>query len=109
MAGEKLVWLLENYGADPFGTPTDITSQVRSFTYSTGRRTPYDNYNPGYLNITISNDAGQANDYNLNDTIILTAPTQFYQWFWVQEILYNDTGNTGAGCQLFTLSLSSGL
>ena len=77
---------------------TDKTSDVMSFTYSTGRRTQFDSWAPGGLVLTIRNDNQQANGYDLNDKIILTAVgTNFYQWFYVQEVLYNDLGGEGKG------------
>ena len=76
----------------------DKTSDVMSFTYFTGRRTQFDSWAPGSLVLTIRNDNGQANGYDLNDKIILTAVgTDFYQWFYVQEVLYNDLGGAGKG------------
>ena len=76
----------------------DKTSDVMSFTYSTGRRTQFDSWSPGSLVLTIKNDNQQANGYDLNDKIILTAVgTSFYQWFYVQEVLYNDLGGAGKG------------
>jgi hypothetical protein len=87
----KQVWKIER-GA------TDVTSQIQSMQYSTGRRTQFDSWSPGSLVLTILNNAEQAEDYNLNDTIILTAVgTDFYQWFYVQEVLFNDLGGDGAG------------
>jgi hypothetical protein len=48
--------------------------------------------------LTIKNESNQADGYNLNDKIILTAVgTDFYQWFYVQEVLFNDLGGDGAG------------
>jgi hypothetical protein len=77
---------------------TDVTSQIQSMNYSTGRRTQFDSWSPGSLVFTIRNNNGQANDYDLNDKIILTATgTSFYQWFYVQEVLYNDLGGEGKG------------
>ena len=77
---------------------TDKTSDVMSLTYSTGRATQFDSWSPGGLVLTIRNDQNQAGGYDLNDKIILTAVgTDFYQWFYVQEVLYNDLGGEGAG------------
>jgi len=77
---------------------TDVTSQIQSMQYSTGRRTQFDSWSPGSLVLTIKNDNGQANGYNLNDKIILTAVGTFwYQWHYVQEVLYNDLGGDGHG------------
>jgi len=77
---------------------TDKTSQVESFTYSTGRQTQFDSWGPGSLVLTILNNNGQANAYDLNDKIILTATgTSFYQWFYVQEVLFNDLAGNGKG------------
>jgi len=87
----KQVWKIERFAADK-------TSDVLSFTYSTGRRTQFDSWSPGGLVLTIKNESNQADGYNLNDKIILTAVgTQFYQWFYVQEVLFNDLGGTGSG------------
>jgi hypothetical protein len=86
----KQVWMIERFSLD-------VTAQVQSFTYSTGRRTQFDSWNPGSLVLTIKNDNNQASGYNLNDKIILTAVgTSFYQWMYVQEVLYNDLGGDGA-------------
>ena len=77
---------------------TDVTTQIQSMQYSTGRRTQFDSWSPGFLNFTIKNDNGQADNYDLNDKIILTAVgTSFYQWLYVQEVLYNDLGGDGHG------------
>jgi hypothetical protein len=77
---------------------TDVTSQIQSMQYSTGRRTQFDSWSPGSLVLSIRNDAGQADAYILNDKIWLTsASSGFYQWFYVQEVLYNDLGGLGAG------------
>ena len=87
----KQVWKIEKFS-------TDKTSDVMSFQYSTGRRTQFDSWSPGSLVLTIKNDNGQANGWNLNDKIILTAVGTFwYQWHYVQEVLFNDLGGDGAG------------
>jgi hypothetical protein len=87
----KQVWMIEKFS-------TDKTSDVMSFTYSTGRRTQFDSWSPGSLVLTIKNDNGQANGWNLNDKIILTAVgTDWYQWHYVQEVLFNDLGGDGHG------------
>jgi hypothetical protein len=87
----KQVWMIEK-------VTTDKTSDVMSFQYSTGRRTQFDSWSPGSLVLTIRNDNGQANGWNLNDKIILSAVGTFwYQWHYVQEVLYNDIGGNGAG------------
>jgi hypothetical protein len=87
----KQVWKIERFSADK-------TSDVMSFQYSTGRRTQFDSWSPGSLVLTIKNDNGQANGYNLNDKIILTAVgTLWYQWHYVQEVLFNDLGGDGHG------------
>jgi len=89
----KQVWTVER------GTvPVDVTAGVQSMQYSTGRRTQFDSWSPGSLVLSIKNDAAQADAYNLNDLITLTSTSSdFYQWFYVQEVLYNDLGGTGAG------------
>jgi hypothetical protein len=85
------VWSIYKFSADK-------TSDVMSFTYSTGRRTQFDSWSPGSLVLTIKNDNGQANGYNLNDKIILTAVgTSWYQWHYVQEVLFNDMPGDGHG------------
>ena len=77
---------------------TDVTAQIMSMQYSTGRRTQFDSWSPGFLNLTILNANGQADNYDLNDKIILTAVgTSFYQWLYVQEVLYDDLGGDGQG------------
>ena len=77
---------------------SDKTADVQSLEYSTGRQTQFDSWAPGSLTFTINNDASQANGYDLNDKIILTAVgSSFYQWFYVQEVLYNDLGGNGGG------------
>ena len=87
----KQVWKIERFSSD-------VTTQVQSFQYFTGRRTQFDSWSPGSLVLTIKNDNGQANAYSLNDKIILTAVgTSWYQWHYVQEVLYNDLGGDGAG------------
>jgi hypothetical protein len=87
----KQVWKIERFSADK-------TSDVMSFQYSTGRRTQFDSWSPGGLVLTIKNESNQADGYNLNDKIILTAVgSGWYQWFYVQEVLFNDLGGTGAG------------
>ena len=76
---------------------TNVTTQVQSFSYSTGRRTQFDSWAPGSLVLTIRNQSGQANSYDLNDKITLTAlPASFFQEFYVQEILFNDLPGNGA-------------
>ncbi len=85
------VWMVER-------GVTDVTSQIQSMQYFTGRRTQFDSWSPGSLVLSIKNDAGQADSYNLNDLITLTSTSSdFYQWLYVQEVLYNDLGGTGAG------------
>ena len=85
------VWQVER-------TATDVTAQIQSLDYSTGRQTQFDSWAPGSLNFVIKNDVGQADNYELNEKITLTAVgTDFYQWFYVQEILYDDTGGAGGG------------
>ena len=87
----KQVWKIERFSADK-------TSDVMSFTYSTGRRTQFDSWSPGGLVLTIKNESNQADGYNLNDKIILTAVgSLWFQWFYVQEVLFNDLGGDGAG------------
>ena len=85
----QLVWTIERNG-------TDVTSQIQSMKYSTGRQTQFDSWSPGSLVLSIRNDAGQADAYNLNDTIGIFAYT-FEQELFVQEVLYNDLGGAGAG------------
>lgn len=87
----KQVWQVQRIS-------TDVTSQIESLQYFTGRRTQFDSWSPGSLVFTIHNDNGEANGYALNDRIILTATGSFwYQWFFVQEVLFNDLGGNGAG------------
>lgn len=85
------VWTVER------GT-TNVTSQIQSLEYATGRQTQFDSWSPGSLVFTIRNDAGQANEYDLNNKITLAATgSSFSQFFYVQEILYNDLPGVGAG------------
>ena len=85
------VWMIERFSADK-------TSDVMSFTYFTGRRTQFDSWSPGGLVLTIKNESNQAEGWDLNDKVILTAiGTYFYQWFYVQEVLFNDLGGDGGG------------
>ena len=87
----KQVWKVERFS-------TDVTSQIQSMRYSTGRRTQFDSWSPGSLVLSIKNDSGQANGYDLNDKITLTAVgTYFYQYHYVQEVLFNDLGGAGKG------------
>ena len=87
----KQVWMIEKFSEDK-------TSDVMSFQYSTGRRTQFDSWSPGSLVLTIKNDNGQATGWDLNDKIILTAVgTSWYQWHYVQEVLFSDLGGDGAG------------
>lgn len=90
----KQVWLIERFSLD-------VTDDVMSFTYSTGRQTQFDSWSPGSLILTIRNESGQANGYDLNDKVILTEVSAsldpFYQWFYVQEVLFNDMPGTGQG------------
>lgn len=86
----RQVWKIERF-------TTNVTNDVMSFTYSTGRQTQFDSWAPGSLILTIRNESGQANGYDLNDKIILTADdSSFYQWLYVQEVLFNDMPGTGA-------------
>jgi hypothetical protein len=69
----KQVWKVER-------SATDVTSQIQSLDYSTGRQTQFDSWSPGSLTFTIKNDVGQADNYELNEKITLTAVgTDFYQ------------------------------
>ena len=87
----KQVWQVERFS-------TDVTNQIESLQYFTGRRTQFDSWSPGSLVFTIHNDNGEANGYDLNDKIILTASgSGWYQWFYVQEVLFNDRGGDGGG------------
>jgi len=77
---------------------TDITAQIQSMQYSTGRRTQFDSWSPGSLVLSIRNNSGQADAYTLNEQITLSSLSSgFYQYFYVQEVLYNDLGGLGAG------------
>tara|TARA_R110000868_G_scaffold31082_1_gene114216 strand:- start:495 stop:1622 length:1128 start_codon:yes stop_codon:yes gene_type:complete len=85
----RQVWKIEKFSSDK-------TDDVMSFTYSTGRRTQFDTYAPGSLILTIRNNTNQADGYQLNDKIILTAVgTTWYQWHYVQEVIFNDEPGTG--------------
>ena len=87
----KQVWQVERFS-------TDVTNQIESLQYFTGRRTQFDSWGPGSLVFTIHNDNGEANGYDLNDKIILTAVgASFFQWFYVQEVLFDDRGGDGGG------------
>ena len=87
----KQVWQVER-------DATDVTNQIESLQYFTGRRTQFDSWAPGSLVFTIHNDNGEANGYDLNDRIILTATgSLWYQWFFVQEVLFDDRGGDGGG------------
>jgi hypothetical protein len=77
---------------------TDITAQIQSMQYRTGRLTQFDSWSPGSLVLSIRNDSGQADAYTLNDLLTLTSvSSSFFQVFYVQEVLYNDLGGLGAG------------
>ena len=87
----KQVWQVERFS-------TDVTNQIELLQYFTGRRTQFDSWSPGSLVFTIHNDNGEANGYDLNDRITLTATGSFwYQWFFVQEVLFDDRGGDGGG------------
>jgi hypothetical protein len=76
----------------------DITTEVMSMQYSTGRRTQFDSWSPGSLVLSIKNNVGQADAYSLNDAIVIEATgASFDQKLFVQEVLYNDLGGLGAG------------
>ena len=75
----------------------DITTEVMSMNYNTGRQTQFDSWSPGSLVFTIRNESGQADAYSLNDDIVIEAVgAGFDQRLYLQEILYNDLPGTGA-------------
>ena len=84
-------------------TSSTFTTSVQNCSYSTGRQSAVDQWNPGSLLITITNTANQAAGFTLNDKIRFrleeTNPTTnlYYHTFWVQEIIFNDNpGNQNA-------------
>jgi hypothetical protein len=86
----KLVWAVSR-------NLTDVTTEVMSMNYSTGRQTQFDSWAPGSLVFTIRNNAGQADAYSLNDGIVIEAVgSGFFQQLYLQEIFYNDLPGTGA-------------
>ena len=77
-------------------TSSTFTDSVRNCSYSTGRISPVDQYNPGSLLITITNDNNEAAGFTLNDKVRFrlehgTFADTYYHTFWVQEIVFNDT------------------
>ena len=81
-----------------FRFSSEVTDDVVSMQYSTGRQTQFDSYSPGGLVLTIRNNENQASGYNLNDRIELYAGASlFSQYFYVQEVLYNDLPGDGKG------------
>jgi len=87
---------------------TDVTSQVLSVNFTTGRQKYLDNYSGQSASITIKNDNNQAASYALNRNIVIqiqSTPGNYYyrQHFWIQEITFNDyPGNTGLSTATIT-------
>tara|TARA_R110002126_G_scaffold42257_2_gene122235 strand:- start:1496 stop:2614 length:1119 start_codon:yes stop_codon:yes gene_type:complete len=71
-------------------TTVDFTDDVQSANVVKGRATQDDQYAPGGLTFTIRNQSDQASGFTLNDKIELST-NGFSQFFWVKEILFNDT------------------
>ena len=71
-------------------TTVDFTNEVQSANVVKGRATQDDQYAPGGLTFTIRNQSDQAAGFTLNDKIELST-SGFSQFFWVKEILFNDT------------------
>ena len=75
-------------------TTVDFTDEVQSANIVKGRATQDDQYAPGGLTLTIRNQSDQAAGFTLNDQIEYNT-AGFYQYFWVKEILFNDSPATG--------------
>ena len=94
MAGQRIPWVLTNQT-----TLTTFTSDVLSASMTTGRQTYMDVYNGGGLLITINNDSSQADNFTMNDQIILayiSGGLYYRQYFRVDEIQFTDyPGDTG--------------
>jgi hypothetical protein len=75
-------------------TTVDFTDEVQSANIVKGRATQDDQYAPGGLTFTIRNQSDQAAGFTLNDQIEYNTEG-FYQYFWVKEILFNDSPATG--------------
>jgi hypothetical protein len=75
-------------------TTVDFTDEVQSANVVKGRATQDDQYSPGGLTFTIRNQTNQAAGFTLNDLIRLDT-INWYQMFWVKEILFDDSPATG--------------
>jgi len=88
--GAQLDWSWRNVT-----TSSTFTSSVQNCSYTTGRPSAIDQWNPGQLSITITNTSDQAAGFTINDKIRMrlehaTSADLYYHTFYVQEVSFND-------------------
>ena len=88
--GTQLDWSWRNST-----TESTFTSIVQNCSYTTGRPSAIDQWNPGQLSITITNTSDQAAGFTINDKIRMrlehaTSADLYYHTFYVQEVSFND-------------------
>ena len=88
--GTQLDWSWRN-----ITTSSTFTSSVQNCSYSTGRPSAIDQWNPGQLSITITNTSDQAAGFTINDKIRMrlehaTSADLYFHTFYVQEVSFND-------------------
>lgn len=88
--GTQLDWSWRNST-----TSSTFTSIVQNCSYSTGRPSAIDQWNPGQLSITITNTSDQAAGFTINDKIRMRLEhdafdNTYYHTFYVQEVSFND-------------------
>ena len=88
--GTQLDWSFINVT-----TSTLFKSKVQNCSYTTGRPSAIDQWNPGQLSITITNTSDEAAGFTINDKIRIRLeqqdfPDDYYHTFYVQEVSFND-------------------
>jgi len=88
--GTQLDWSFINVT-----TSTLFKSKVQNCSYTTGRPSAIDQWNPGQLSITITNTSDEAAGFTINDKIRIRLeqqdfPNDYYHTFYVQEVSFND-------------------
>ena len=88
--GTQLDWSWRNST-----TMSTFTSIVQNCSYTTGRPSAIDQWNPGQLSITITNTSDQAAGFTINDKIRMrlehaSFDNVYYHTFYVQEVSFND-------------------
>jgi hypothetical protein len=89
----KINWSVRRYAP----SVVDVSTSVRSFSYSQGRQNYLDQYSGGTLSVTLNNQTNVAQYFTFNSVWqIFDANSGETQFFWLQDISFDDyPGNTG--------------